>query len=326
MGKITVAVFLVVFLLLWGRLFYYFHTHKDALASLGIDNLGDSFFLKLLLSFVSASFLAVLVILAGEFALEMIFAYWYVTAIMVGLMTLAVTENGRKTAIVAGIAAVIGFFGNYFINADLGSSSAGGQGHPSSQAAQQGGEASSEAGQASASGEEQAGQQQEPPEQPSDAQQGKESKAAAEDGKKESGKKEEKKPPVSNEVALGSISIGQSMSNAQELLGKELEAKHSESTAQTRYRYADADVIADSNGVVIGFASNSDKLSTPRGIKQGSPVDEVLRMYGKPFAQSERDGATLYEYHLASDGHKPCLLRFSIKNSQVDYISGRLLE
>lgn len=127
------------------------------------------------------------------------------------------------------------------------------------------------------------------------------------------------------EVSLGNISIGMRVSKARESLGEAKETKPMESSAQTRYRYEDVDLIADGDGVIIEFLSNSDKLSTPRGIKQGSPVDDVLRVYGKPAAQSERDGATLYEYHMTSLDHKPCLLRFSIKNSRVEYISGRLL-
>ncbi|MBR2214122.1 MAG: hypothetical protein IJ849_00020 [Selenomonadaceae bacterium] len=326
MSIITAVAFAAVFLLLWGKIFHYLHTHPEALSSFDIKSRVGAILLKLLLSFVVAGLVAAIVILVGEFALEMVFAYWYVTAIMVGLMTLALTESGRKTAIVTAIASVVGIFGNYFINAGVGGS-LDSPGHSASTVAEQETESAAKETkkeQNAATGEKQTEKQQNTEQ--SAKQTAEEQKAAAKDEKQqEENKQNKKKNAVSGEVALGSIGIGLPKNQIQESLGEEIDVKKSASPAEIRYRYAAVDIITDGDDRIIGFSSNSDQLATPRGIKQGSSLSEVLSQYGKPATQTERDGEILYEYHFTSGDNRPCLLRFAIKNSQVDYISGRLL-
>ncbi len=128
-----------------------------------------------------------------------------------------------------------------------------------------------------------------------------------------------------NDVSLGNISIGFSVEAMYKNMGKERTMTHDNDSPRTHYKYDDLDVVVI-NGKVIGFVSNTGKPATPRGIKQGDSVQSVLRAYGDPYAKSDYEGTTLYEYKFTSLDNRTCLMRFAIKNSTVDYISGRVMD
>ena len=126
------------------------------------------------------------------------------------------------------------------------------------------------------------------------------------------------------DLILGKIYIGQSQSDALQIMGEPIKVSDPDNNGHLRYKYSDM-VVVITGGVVTGFVSDTAAVSTKRGIKQGDALDKVVREYGKPYAKSDYDGTTLYEYKFTSDRGQDCLLRFAMKNGVVDYISGRVL-
>lgn len=128
-----------------------------------------------------------------------------------------------------------------------------------------------------------------------------------------------------NDVSIGDVSISCSVEEMHRNIGKEKTIKRENNSKKTTYQYDDLDVVVI-DGKVVGFVSNTSRLATPRGIKQGDMLQDVLRKYGDPYAKSDYDGTTLYEYKFSSQDNRDCLIRFAIKDGRVDYISGRIME
>lgn len=126
------------------------------------------------------------------------------------------------------------------------------------------------------------------------------------------------------DLSLGEIFIGQPEGDVLTILGKPMKVTDPDNTGHLRYKYSDM-VVVITNGIVTGFVSDTAAVSTKRGIRQGDRLNNVMREYGKPYATSDYDGMTLYEYKFTSDLRQECLLRFAIKNGSVDYISARVL-
>lgn len=126
------------------------------------------------------------------------------------------------------------------------------------------------------------------------------------------------------DLILGKIFIGQPESDVLTIMGNPMKVTDPDNTGHLRYKYSDM-VVVIANGVVTGFVSDTAAVSTKRGVKQGDRLDKVTREYGKPYAKSDYDGTTLYEYKFTSDLQQDCLLRFAIRNGSVDYISARVL-
>ena len=127
------------------------------------------------------------------------------------------------------------------------------------------------------------------------------------------------------DLALGDICIGLNKNDVYERMGRENSVTNQNDSGHLRYQYRDMEVVI-TNGTVTAFVSNTQSVSTPRGVSQGDSVDKVTLLYGSPDLKSNYDGATLYEYKRRSIDGKNCLLRFSIKNGVVDYISARVLD
>ena len=128
-----------------------------------------------------------------------------------------------------------------------------------------------------------------------------------------------------SDLTLGDVSIGYSRDDVRSLMGKERAITDPENTGHLRYQYPEMEVII-TRGKVTGFVSNTAEVVTPRGIRQGDSLQEVLNAYGEPYAQSDFNGLTLYEYKMRSLDYKECLMRFAVKKGKVDYISARVLE
>lgn len=127
-----------------------------------------------------------------------------------------------------------------------------------------------------------------------------------------------------SELSLGDISIGFSKEQVYNLIGLESQITDPEFSGHLRYQYPDMEVIITRN-VVTAFVSKTPRVSTSRGIHQGSSLTDVTNAYGEGYSSFEFDGSTLYEYPFTSTDGKNCLLRFAIKNGVVDYISGRVI-
>lgn len=128
----------------------------------------------------------------------------------------------------------------------------------------------------------------------------------------------------STDLSLGKIFIGQPERDVLTIMGNPIKVTDPDNTGHLRYKYSDM-VVVITNGIVTGFVSDTAAVATKRGVKQGDGLDKVTREYGKPYAKSDFDDTTLYEYKFASDLKQDCLLRFAIKNGSVDYISARVL-
>ncbi|MBE6094763.1 MAG: zinc-ribbon domain-containing protein [Schwartzia succinivorans] len=130
---------------------------------------------------------------------------------------------------------------------------------------------------------------------------------------------------MSSELSLGGICIGNRQSDVQALLGREQKVTNPNKNGHLHYVYPDIEVVM-ANGTVTGFISNSAKVSTKRGIHEGSTLQEVLRAYGDSTSKFTFGDSTMYEYSFKSMDRKDCLLRFAIKNNRVDYISARVAD
>lgn len=130
-------------------------------------------------------------------------------------------------------------------------------------------------------------------------------------------------PEEESEIALGKIPIGLPKEEVYRRIGREREITDPNKNHYYRYQYKDMEVVI-TNGVVTGFVSKTPEVSTTRGIHQGSSLQDVLNAYGDSSLKFSHEDMMLYEYRFSSIDHRNCLLRFAIKNDQVDYISGRI--
>ena len=128
-----------------------------------------------------------------------------------------------------------------------------------------------------------------------------------------------------SDLTLGKVSIGYSRDDVYSLMGKERKITDPGNTGNLRYQYPEMEVVI-TRGKVTGFVSNTAEVTTPRGIRQGDSLQKVLNAYGEPYAKSDFEGLTLYEYKMRSLDYNECLMRFAVKNGRVDYISARVLD
>lgn len=128
-----------------------------------------------------------------------------------------------------------------------------------------------------------------------------------------------------SDLALGDISIGFSKEQVYNLIGLESQITDPEFSGHLRYQYPDMEVIITRN-VVTAFVSKTARVSTSRGVHQGSSLTDVTNAYGEGYTSFEHEGKVLYEYPFTSTDGRRCLLRFAVKNGFVDYISGRAID
>ncbi|SFT60595.1 hypothetical protein SAMN02910356_01282 [Selenomonas sp. GACV-9] len=125
-----------------------------------------------------------------------------------------------------------------------------------------------------------------------------------------------------SDASLGGIDVGANISEVRDMLGQEASAVNMSSGAVSRKYPGRIEVITQGD-IVTGLVSDSVDVQTKRGIRQGDSLDKVLQSYGEPYGKTEYNGLMLYEYMQRSLGQRNCLVRFAIKNNQVDYISVR---
>ena len=129
-----------------------------------------------------------------------------------------------------------------------------------------------------------------------------------------------------NDLTLGEFSIGDAQEKVNHILGKPQKVRQG-NEGRVHYTYDDMEVVI-CQGKISALISNSPLAVTPRGIHEGSSLQEVVNLYGNDYLVSEYDGDTLYEYKVTSKDLHSCYLRFAIKNSnqRVDYISMRFAQ
>ena len=128
------------------------------------------------------------------------------------------------------------------------------------------------------------------------------------------------------DLSLGELTIDDRADKVASKLGQALSTT-TDSDGGSRLKFKDAEVVIR-NGKISALVSLSPAFKTPRGIHEGSSVQDVLDKYGTGCMKTAFGEQTLYEYAVTSaDGH-PCLLRFAINNSngKVDYISQRFVQ
>ena len=128
---------------------------------------------------------------------------------------------------------------------------------------------------------------------------------------------------TAKDLSLGDLSIDDRAEKISSVLGKPLSSL-ADNDGSKRSKFPDVEVVVR-NGKISALVSLTPTFATPRGIREGSPAQDVFDRYGTNFQKSTYGDQTLYEYLITSaDGH-PCYLRFAVNNSdnKVGYISER---
>ncbi|MBR1647846.1 MAG: hypothetical protein IJ685_13890 [Selenomonadaceae bacterium] len=128
------------------------------------------------------------------------------------------------------------------------------------------------------------------------------------------------------DLSLGNFSIDDPESKVRQALGTPLKTS-TDPNGATRLTY-DAIEIVLRNGKISALVSQTSAVSTPRGIHDGSPAQEVFDAYGTNYQSEPFENTTLYEYTITSKDGTPCWLRFAVRDAdrRVDYISIRFVQ
>ena len=132
---------------------------------------------------------------------------------------------------------------------------------------------------------------------------------------------------MKTDLSLGGLDLGDDASAIAEVETDAEKKDPKQEGAMLRHYYDDMQIVEE-NGKSTALVSETDKVSTKRGIHQGSTLDEVQKAYGTDtFSQSDDgDGRMLYEYKFTGQDDRIGLVRFAVKDGKVDYISVRTYE
>lgn len=124
--------------------------------------------------------------------------------------------------------------------------------------------------------------------------------------------------------SINGISLEDSWRSVKDKLGTPLSS--SDEDIYTRYKYPDLEIVVDRNNIVQAVVSLTSRGAT-KGVAVGDSLRDVVRQYGKDYAQSDYDDLTLYEYSFDTPTGKPALFRFAVNKSdqKVSYMSVRTL-
>lgn len=127
------------------------------------------------------------------------------------------------------------------------------------------------------------------------------------------------------DLSLGALTIDDPEEKVRRLLGSPLSTKVDDYGTRLKF---DAVEVVLRNGKISALVSQSSAVSTPRGIHDGSPAQEIFDNYGTDYRSSTFEDTTLYEYTITSRGGTPCWLRFAVRDADrlVDYISVRFVQ
>ena len=127
-----------------------------------------------------------------------------------------------------------------------------------------------------------------------------------------------------SDLSMGELTIGDSADKVYKVLGQPKTTRQG-TQGRIHLDYEDIEVILY-QGKIFTMISQTPKFSTPRGIREGSTLEDVFRKYGNDYKLSYYDNDALYEYFINSVDGTPCLLRFAVHDSdaKVYYISIRV--
>lgn len=127
------------------------------------------------------------------------------------------------------------------------------------------------------------------------------------------------------DLSLDALTIGDSETKVYKFIGQPNKTRQG-NLGRTHLTYSNIEVVLY-QGKISALVSQTSTYSTPRGIHEGSSIDDVLKEYGTNYNLSEYDNDSLYEYTINSVDGTPCILRFAVRNSdkKVNYISMRFV-
>ena len=127
------------------------------------------------------------------------------------------------------------------------------------------------------------------------------------------------------DLSLDALTIGDNEDKVYKFLGQPNTTRQGEK-GRTHLKYSNVEVVLY-QGKISALISQTSAYGTPRGIHEGSAVDDVFKEYGTNYRLSEYDNDRLYEYPINSLDGTPCLLRFAVRNfdDKVNYISMRFV-
>lgn len=144
--------------------------------------------------------------------------------------------------------------------------------------------------------------------------------------KKEAAQPAVSQRPMKTDLSLGGIDLGDATSIIKEVEKGKTENDRKQDGRLVRHYFDDMQIVTEGSEITA-LVSNNDKVSTKRGIHQGSSFAEVKRAYGTDYYKTGLGGnLTAFEYEAQTADGRPGLVRFAINDDthKVDYISVRL--
>ena len=131
---------------------------------------------------------------------------------------------------------------------------------------------------------------------------------------------------MKTDLSLGGIDLGDATSIIKEVEKGKTENDRKQDGTLVRHYFDDMQIVTEGSEITA-LVSNDDKVTTKRGIHQGSSFAEVKRAYGTDYYKTGLGGnLTAFEYEAQTADGRPGLVRFAINDDthKVDYISVRL--
>lgn len=131
---------------------------------------------------------------------------------------------------------------------------------------------------------------------------------------------------MKTDLSLGGIDLGDAVSVIKKVEQGKTENDRKQDGTLVRHYFDDMQIVTEGSEITA-LVSNNDKVSTKRGIHQGSSFAEVKRAYGTDYYKTGLGGnLTAFEYEAQTADGRPGLVRFAINDDthKVDYISVRL--
>jgi len=127
------------------------------------------------------------------------------------------------------------------------------------------------------------------------------------------------------DLSLGNLTIHDREDKVQSIFGNPISSSNENNSR--RLKFKDIEVVLR-QGKVSALVSLSSAVTTPRGIHEGSSIQEVFDKYGTNYKKTSYGDETLYEYVIQSSEGRSCYLRFAINdsNGKVAYISVRFVQ
>ena len=133
---------------------------------------------------------------------------------------------------------------------------------------------------------------------------------------------------MKTELSLGGLDLGDPINVINEVeKGKKPNDTRKDGNL-VRYYFDNMQIVTQGNEVAA-LVSNDNKVTTKRGIHQGSTFAEVKNAYGTTYYKTGLGGSlTAIEYEAKTANGRRGLLRFAINDNthKVDYISVRLMQ